>query len=290
MEERSIYLEKKKEFVEKLRKREEAQYLRKITWINTLIYISLILVIPPIVVIGYYYNIKFLYIIAGITLISGLIYTYINTVRCRKKIIRLTLEKVEDFFDKKYGTKKLSEEAEEEIFEKIEPYIYESNGDEHLTKITKDGKDILLISYMTAKYPYRGKVYYYYKFILVGKTTYDGVFYLKCRDKDIILNKNKMVFDKMFDTDYEININNGLLKKKEERTQKKYIQLSEGQKEKLLRIYNEYQEKFKIIIKDGYVFIEARKYIDNSFDSLEEIFDFQNCLNDLLLSLWDYFV
>jgi len=284
MKDSSIYLEEKKKFVEELRKIEDVQSLEKMKIINILIYILLVILIPIIVILGFKFNVIALYIIAGIILISGFVYSFINASKCRKIVTRLMLENIVSFFNSNYGIRTISKKMKEEICVKINKFTTGNELDdyaEHLTRFVKNGKDIDLVYYTEEKYPYRSDTLHFCNFILASKIGKDGIFYLTCKDRDLISKKNRIVYDKIF-WNYENDINKMLKKTEEEPKEEKYIELTEEQKKKLVEIYNKYTNPFTILIKDGYIYIKMRKYIYTSAKCLEEIFDFENCLNDLL--------
>ena len=286
MEDSSIYLEEKKKFVEELRKLEEVQSLGKMKKVNILIYTLLILIIPVIVILGFEFNIILLYIIAGIALISGFVYSFINTSKCRKIVIRLMLENIVSFFNSNYGIRTISKKMKEEICGKINKLSTGNGLDdyvEHLTRFVKEGKDVDLVSYTEEEYPYRSDTLHFCNFILASKIGNEGIFYLTCKDRDLISKKDRIVYDKIF-WNFEKDLNKMLKEMEEEPKEEKYIELTEEQKKKLVEIYNKYTNHFTILIKDGYVYIKMRKYIYTSAKCLEEIFDFENCLNDLLLN------
>ncbi len=280
----NIYLEEKKKFIEELRKLEDVQSLEKMKIINILIYILLIILIPIIVVLGFKINNILLYVIAGIVLIFGLIYAFINTSKCRKIVARLMLENIVSFFNSNYDIRTISNKMKEEICVKINRFTtenWENSGVEHLTRFAKDGKDIDLVSYTEEEYPYRSDTLHFCNFILASRIGKDGIFYLTCKDRDLISNKNKIVYDKIF-WNYEKDINEMLNETGEKTKEEKCIELTEEQKNKLVEIYNKYTKPFTILIKDGYIYIKIRKYIYTSVKCLEEIFDVENCLNELL--------
>lgn len=282
----SIYLEEKKKFIEELRKLEDVQSLEKMKIINILIYILLIILIPIIVVLGFKLSNIPLYVIAGIVLIFGFIYAFINTSKCRKIVTRLMIENIVVFFNSNYGIRTISKKTKEEICGKINKLSTGNGlGDyvEHLIRFEKNGKDVDLVSYTEEEYPYRSDTLHFCNFILTSRIGKEGIFYLTCKDRDLISKKNKIVYDKIF-WNYEKDINKMLNETGEKTKEEKCIELTEEQKSKLIEIYNKYTNPFTILIKDGYIYIKMRKYICNSVKCLEEIFDFENCLNDLLLN------
>ena len=298
MKESSIYLEEKKKFIEELRRLEEVQNLEKMKKVNILIYILLIVVTPIIVILGFYFKIIPLYIIAGIALIIGLIYTFINENKCKKIVGKLAIKQVVKFFNSNYGIRTISKKMKEQICEKnnkifVRNYAIEEQNrfcldayieSKHLTRIVKDGKDIDLFLYSEQGYDATSKTTMdFCNFILVGKFIKDGVFYLSSKDNEFLSKDNRLNYDKIF-LNYEKDVIKILKKIEKEPKEEKYIELTEEQKKRLVEIYNRYPNHFKILIKDGYVYIKMRKYIYTSVKCLEEVFDFENCLNELLLN------
>lgn len=292
MEETNIYLDKKKKFIEELRKLEEVQSLEKMKKVNILIYTLLILIIPMIVILGVKYNSILLYLIAGTVLATGIIYTVMKENKCKKVVKKLVIEQITSFFNSNYGVRKISQKMKEEICERSNKLFARNKAIEeqnrfcldtyieskHLTRIVKDGKDVDLFLYLEQGYSAVSETTMdYCNFILVGKFIKDGLFYLSSKDNEFLSKDNRL--------NYEKEVIKILKKIEKEPKEEKYIELTEQQKKKLVEIYNKYPNHFKILIKDGYVYIKMRKYIYTNVKCLEEIFYFENCLNDLLLNL-----
>ena len=286
MKKSNIKSEEKKNFIKELRALEEVQNFKKMKERNILICILLILITPIVVLLGLYFNLILSCIIGGIILTFVFIYIFMNEYKCKKIVTKLILENIISFFNTNYAERKISQETQEEICEKINKLFNVQGLDncvEHLTRFVKDDKYVDLVSYTEEEYQYGSGTLHFFNFILACKIKENGLFYLTCTDRDVILRKNRVVYDRIFGN-YKKYIIRMLKEMGEKPQEEEYIELTEVQKKKLVEIYNKYPNHFTILIKDGYVYIKMRKFLYTSIKCLEEILDFENCLNDLLLN------
>lgn len=297
----SDYKIEKEEFIQGLKELDEVKEIKKRNVTNNVIYVLLLLAIPLVFFLGFYYKIKIICIIAILLLVVSLIYTSWNEHKCKDIVSNIVIDKVTEFFHLKYGEIIVEEEEKEDICEKNNEIFDRNNAIEkmtmlslypdiypnHLIRFSKNENHIDLSSYYEHKYNLNTRRYFLYcNFVLVTKIKEDGMLCLKSNRKDNVSKKNKEVFEKCF-LNYEESMQKILEKIEETKKQEKYIELTEIQKQKLLEIYNKYSSGFVIIIKDGYLFIKSKILIDTYFDALKNIFDIQNCLDELLTVLND---
>lgn len=288
---------KKEKFIQDLNELDEVKEIKKMNVTNIVIYLVLILIIPVLFFIGFYFKINIICIISIIVLIVSLIYTYLNYLKCKKIFYNIINEKVTEFFRSKYGEIKLKEEEKEELCEKNNELLERNDAIEkmrsfvinniiytdHLIRLCKNKDYIDLFSYYDDTVSNRHHLEYC-NLVLVTKIREDGVLCLKGINKNTISIKNRKIFEKCFENNEE-----GMKKtlEKIEKTKKteKYIELDETQKQNLLEIYNKYSSRFTIVIKDGYIFLKSKILIRKYSYGLYDIFDVQNCLDELLTLL-----
>lgn len=224
-----------------------------------------------------------------------LIYTCWNNYKCKNVAFEIIKDKVTEFFRSKYGEIKVKEEKKENICEKNNELIARNCALEEMNRLTiykdlytdhlirfNDSKEYIdLLYYKDDKYGYKMKHFEYCNFVLVTKFREDGVLCLKSINKNNISKKNREIFDMCFY--YNEDAMKEVLEKIEgSKKPKKYIELTESQKQKLLEIFNKYSSRFTIVIKDGYLFIKSKKLIGRYSNELNSIFDVQNCLDEVL--------
>lgn len=292
-------LKKEKEkFIQSLKELDEIKEIKKMNVTNYVIYILLILTIPLVCFLGFYFKMNIICIVAAVVLVALLIYTCMNNSKCKKIVFKIITDEVTEFFHSKYGEIKVEEQEKEDICEKNNELFARNNAIEemnslaintdiytdHLIRFRKNEDYIDLLSYYEDTYGYQAKHLEYCDFVLVTKIKEDGVLCLKSNSKNIVSKKDKEIFEKC------IKINEDGMKKtleKIEKTKKyeKYIELTEIQKQNLLEIYNKYSSGFVIVIKDRYLFLKSKLLIGTYSDVLKNIFDVQNCLDEILTML-----
>lgn len=289
-------LKKEREkFIQDLKELDEVKEIKKINLTNIFIYFLLIFFIPLLFLLGFFLKINIICIISIIVLMVLLIYTCWNNYKCKKIVIEIIKDRVTEFFRSKYGEIKLKEEKKDDICEKNNELIARNCALEEMNRLTiykdiytdylirfNDGKEYIdMLYYKDDKYGYKMKHFEYCNFILVTKFREDGVLCLKSINKNNISKKNREIFDMCFY--YNEDAMKEVLEKIEEsKKPKKYIELTESQKQKLLEIFNKYSSRFTIVIIDGYLFIKSKKLIGRYSNELNDIFDVQNCLDEVL--------
>ncbi len=289
-------LKKEREkFIQDLKELDEVKEIKRINLTNIFIYFLLIIFIPLLFLLGFFLKIDIIYIISIIVLMVLLIYTCWNNYKCKKIVIEIIKDRVTEFFRSKYGEIKLKEEKKDDICEKNNELITRNCALEEMNRLTiykdiytdhlirfNDGKEYIdMLYYKDGTCGYKTNYFEFCNFILVTKFREDGVLCLKSINKNNISKKNREIFDMCFY--YNEDAMKEVLEKIEgSKKPKKYIELTESQKQKLLEIFNKYSSRFTIVIKDGYLFIKSKKLIGRYSNELNDIFDVQNCLDEVL--------
>ena len=266
--------EKRKEFIKELKNLEEVKYIKKMNITNVITVWLTILIIPLVFLAGYFLNIIILEIMAIIYLVILLSYITINSYKCKDIILKLLIKKITDFFNSKYESLESEEKIKDDFCEMLNIKSDEEIDFNHLARFNKNGEQTDLFTCMETRYT-RSGTHEICHIILAKEFKQNGVLHLGNNYKYDIFKKNREIFEKCFWIDKNINKKNN----------EYYIQLSECQKQDLIKIFNKYPIYFTIKIIDGYLFIESQISNLSDYIVLKKIFDIQNCLDEVLTAL-----